>query len=112
MGGENKKPKQDVALPLMMDPRFEEDTLFLVFEEDFRFEPEPDVDVWRLLRPIGTDADEHSERAASPVCSVRFSRRWPRGRASVRGMSCGRVPRGAVDSHALDSSGWWRPRAR
>ena len=28
---------EDVALPLMRDERWEQDTLFLVFEEDFRF---------------------------------------------------------------------------
>ena len=33
---------QDFALPLMRDPRFEEDTLFLVFEEDMRFEDDAD----------------------------------------------------------------------
>ena len=31
---------EDVGLPLMQDSRFERDTLFLVFEEDFRFEPD------------------------------------------------------------------------
>lgn len=31
---------QDIACPLMLDPRWEPDTLFLVFEEDFRFRPE------------------------------------------------------------------------
>ena len=31
---------QDIALPLVQDPRFEEDTLFMVFEEDFRFAQE------------------------------------------------------------------------
>ena len=33
---------QDFALPLMEDPRFEEDTLFMVFEEDMRFEDDAD----------------------------------------------------------------------
>ena len=33
---------QDVALPLMCDKRWEEDTLFLVFEEDFRFTNDDD----------------------------------------------------------------------
>ena len=33
---------EDVALPLMRDPRWEPDTLFLVFEEDFRFEEHED----------------------------------------------------------------------
>ena len=32
-------------MPLMQDPRFEVDTLFLVFEEDMRFEPENPVDL-------------------------------------------------------------------
>ena len=31
---------KDVAVPLMRLPCWEKDTLFLVFEEDFRFEPE------------------------------------------------------------------------
>ena len=37
---------QDVGIPLMRDPRWEPDTLFMVFEEDFRFTPhdaEPNV---------------------------------------------------------------------
>ena len=36
---------QDVGLPLMRDERWEPDTLFMVFEEDYRFaefdDPEP-----------------------------------------------------------------------
>ena len=31
---------KDSGIPFMLDERFEEDTLFLIFEEDFRFEPE------------------------------------------------------------------------
>ena len=31
---------QDVAVPFMTQPCWEPDTLFLIFEEDFRFEPE------------------------------------------------------------------------
>ena len=37
---------QDVGIPLMRDPRWEPDTLFMVFEEDFRFtlhDAEPNV---------------------------------------------------------------------
>ena len=34
----NSTGGEDVGLPLMQDRRFERDTLFLVFEEDFRFE--------------------------------------------------------------------------
>ena len=37
-------PHQDVALPWMTDPRWEPDTLFLVFEEDFRFGPGHDME--------------------------------------------------------------------
>ena len=37
-------PRKDVALPWMNDPRWEVDTLFLVFEEDFRFTPGHDVE--------------------------------------------------------------------
>ena len=36
----NSTGGEDVGLPLMLDSRFERDTLFLIFEEDFRFEPE------------------------------------------------------------------------
>ena len=31
---------QDVAVPFMQNLCWEEDTLFMIFEEDFRFEPE------------------------------------------------------------------------
>ena len=33
---------EDVALPMMQDARFEKDTLFMIFEEDMRFEDDVD----------------------------------------------------------------------
>ena len=36
--------RKDVALPWITDPRWEADTLFLVFEEDFRFTPGHDME--------------------------------------------------------------------
>lgn len=48
----------------MLDTRFEHDTLFLVFEEDFRFEPPgPEDDIPTVgLRPAG--APERGPEAA------------------------------------------------
>ena len=39
---------QDVVLPFTSDPRFENDTVFLVFEEDFRFAPEQNDKSWTM----------------------------------------------------------------
>lgn len=38
---------QDVLIPFAMDPRLEDDCLFIVFEEDFRFAPEFDDPAWK-----------------------------------------------------------------
>ncbi len=42
---------EDVGLPFMTDPRHTDDTLFIVFEQDFRFYEDDDlpVDVWLRL---------------------------------------------------------------
>ena len=48
---------QDVALPFIASDRFESDTLFLVFENDFRFRendyPEPEVRSAESMRATG-----------------------------------------------------------
>ena len=51
----NSTGGEDVGLPLMQDRRFERDTLFLVFEEDFRFEPDFSRVTARLERVGGQD---------------------------------------------------------
>ena len=51
----NSTGGEDVGLPLMQDRRFERDTLFLVFEEDFRFEPEDNSGRAKLERVGGKD---------------------------------------------------------
>lgn len=49
--------RQDVALPFIASDRFESDTLFLVFENDFRFresdDEEPEVRSAESLRAAG-----------------------------------------------------------
>ena len=59
---------QDVAIPFMLSPSWEKDTLFLIFEEDFRFEREapeliPDIISVGQLREAG-DVDGSDMRAA------------------------------------------------
>ena len=39
---------QDYILPLCCDERFADDTLFLIFEEDYRFAPEDDHPSWTM----------------------------------------------------------------
>jgi len=39
---------KDVGLPLMMDEYWDDDTVFFVFEDDFRFEDEPPVPMSQL----------------------------------------------------------------
>ena len=39
---------QDVLIPFVLDERIEEDCLFLIFEEDFRFTPEADDPSWKM----------------------------------------------------------------
>ena len=38
--------RQDVLLEFCTDPRFDEDTLFIIFEEDFRFTPDVGDPAW------------------------------------------------------------------
>ena len=53
---------QDAGLPLMCSRRFPEDTLFLVFEEDWRLRPEPPA---RVQQPGAASAAASSSGAAS-----------------------------------------------
>ena len=39
---------EDIVLPFASDSRFDDDTVFLVFEEDFRFAPEQHDKSWRM----------------------------------------------------------------
>ena len=52
---------QDYFIPLALDERWPDDTLFLCFEEDFRFDPPPPPTV----RPRGSVAQELHARAAA-----------------------------------------------
>ena len=91
-------PEQDVALPWMTDPRWEADTLFLVFEEDFRFEPGHDVEP--LPAEEAADALPGADRPAEPAGSAAAkpaarSARTRRPRAvGVRYEEPARAPRG------------------
>ena len=63
-------PVQDHVLPFCMDYRFPRDTLFLVFEEDFRFWPEEKEPLAAAVK-YGKRADEYgypadAARGASP----------------------------------------------
>ena len=51
----NSTGGKDVGLPLMQDSRFERVTLFLVFDEDFPFEPEESSGEANLERVGGQD---------------------------------------------------------
>ena len=48
--------RQDVLIELCTDPRFDEDTLFIIFEEDFRFTPDDGDPAW--TRPGRRDTSE------------------------------------------------------
>ena len=52
---------QDVAVPFMLNVCWEEDTLFMIFEEDFRFEPEQED-----VEPIFVPASEFQEVLNNP----------------------------------------------
>ena len=52
---------QDYALPLMIDNRWDKDTLFLVFEEDFRF-----TDTAKRSPPTAVSGAASSSAAAAP----------------------------------------------
>ena len=66
---------QDVALPFIRDDRFEKDTLFLVFENDFRFHPDDHMPPRLLtlddLREVG--AAPSAAQCALPVRSTVFA---------------------------------------
>ena len=61
----NSTGGEDVGLPLMQDSRFERDTLFLVFEEDFRFEPGVSSETAKLKRVGGEDDGAEVHRSAA-----------------------------------------------
>ena len=67
----NSTGGEDVGLPLMTDSRFERDTGFLVFEEDFRFEPEESSGKANLEPVAGQKDEAPAHRSAA----------WP-GRAN------------------------------
>jgi len=58
---------QDVACPLAIDERWEEDTLFLIFQEHFRFDQRnaQSVPPPVAARLAGGDEDEDEERRSS-----------------------------------------------
>ena len=63
---------QDIALPLLRDERWERDTLFLVFEEDFRFteheDPEPvTVKAGSLQEVVGEMPEDEADQARVPL---------------------------------------------
>ena len=65
---------QDVALPFMLDPRMPQDTLYLVFEEDFRFDNVYDAKEERaaLRRVVEGDAD--ADTSSLPPTTTRSSK--------------------------------------
>ena len=66
---------QDVGLPMMIDPRFEEDTLFMVFEEDFRFEDDELLPQSSVL-PTPVDAVDDRRRNVPRPDFVIFVKRF------------------------------------
>ena len=65
---------QDVAIPFMLSPSWEKDTLFLIFEEDFRFEREtpeavPDMIPVSQLRDASDDGGNENRNAQDPFRS-------------------------------------------
>ena len=71
---------KDMALPLMRDPRWEPDTLFLVFEEDYRFtgdaDAEPEVIKGSSLQKVVGETEEPEvERERVPLAdSIKAAR--------------------------------------
>ena len=73
--------RQDVLLELCTDPRFDEDTLFIIFEEDFRFTPDVGDPAWThkgrkdtsatmlssIFGPSPPPADEAASSSAAPA---------------------------------------------
>lgn len=68
---------KDVALPLMCDPRWEKDTLFLVFEEDFRFSEdefdEPEFIKAKTLQEVVGEEPEPAEKTGRTKMPIGFS---------------------------------------
>ena len=61
----NSTGGEDVGLPLMTDTRFERDTLFLIFEEDFRFGPVENTARIRLQPVVGQNDGAPAHRSAA-----------------------------------------------
>ena len=73
--------RQDVLLELCTDPRFDEDTLFIIFEEDFRFTPDVGDPAWThkgrtdtsatmlssIFGPSPPPADEAASSSSAPA---------------------------------------------
>ena len=60
--------QQDVAVPFMLNVCWEEDTLFMIFEEDFRFEPEGE-DVEPVFVSASTFQEVVDRRAAGAAAT-------------------------------------------
>ena len=55
-GGASREHLQDVALPLMTDPYWDADTVFFVFEEDYRSRDVPLMPMTEFLDSLAADA--------------------------------------------------------
>ena len=79
--------RQDVLLEFCTDPRFDEDTLFIIFEEDFRFTPDVGDPAWTrhsrrdtsatimssMFGPSPPPAQEAASSSAAPAAAASSS---------------------------------------
>ena len=92
--------RQDVLLEFCTDPRFDEDTLFIIFEEDFRFTPD-----------VGDPAWTHNGRkdTSATILSSMFG---PSPPPAEEAASSSAAPAEAASSSAAPSSPNKIPRAK
>ena len=92
--------RQDVLLEFCTDPRFDEDTLFIIFEEDFRFTPD-----------VGDPAWTHNGRkdTSATILSSMFG---PSPPPAEEAASSSAAPAEAASSSAAPSSHNKMPRAQ
>jgi len=91
---------QDVLIPLCTDLRFDEDTLFIIFEEDYRFAPDPGDAAWTHKKRLDTFYTLSSSSEPSPPPAVPGSS----SSSSAAPSTQNKIPRGHKETIARQKS--------
>ena len=94
---------QDVLIPFCTDVRFDEDTLFIIFEEDFRFAPDLGDPAWTHNKRVDTSMTMPSTSQPSPPPAEQAS-----SSSSAAASSHNKIPR----EHKVEPTAHQEPSSR